>query len=285
MSAQLTDDRVVDRFAAVKKFINGAASAVLSRTLTAPLDRLRVVMMTEATRLTVSKALVKCLQEGGVTSLWIGNGINCTKVAPEMGFKLMAFAELKKKICVDGSKITPAERFVAGALAGGCAQCAVYPLEVVRTRFGAIGGRKQYRSIYDCLRKTYSSGGVRALYAGLIPSCCGIFPYAGVDLALNSYLQDKAAAHYGVRHARDIGIWSLLGCGFVSSMAATTVTFPLYVLRTKLQATGMGLTQGVRELNQEGLRGFYRGFIPTLAKTVPATSIAYASYEYFCKMW
>lgn len=72
------------------------------------------------------------LHEGGVRSLWRGNGINVMKIAPESAIKFMAYEQVKQYI--RGS--SPArdlglyERFVAGAMAGCIAQSSIYPLEV-----------------------------------------------------------------------------------------------------------------------------------------------------------
>lgn len=35
----------------------------------------------------------------------------------------------------------------------------------------------------------------------------------------------------------------------------------------------------VRTWNKEGIQGFYRGTLPSLVKTMPATSLSYIVYE------
>jgi solute carrier family 25 phosphate transporter 23/24/25/41 len=65
--------------------------------------------------------------------------------------------------------------------------------------------------------------------------------------------------------------------------------YPLNLVRTRLQASGSsghpqvytGLWDVVRKTHaNEGIRGFYRGLLPTLAKVVPAVSISYVVYEH-----
>ncbi|GCC40549.1 hypothetical protein chiPu_0024867, partial [Chiloscyllium punctatum] len=70
------------------------------------------------------------LKEGGVTSLWRGNGMNVVKIAPETAIKFMAYEQYKKLFARDKQNITTSERFLAGSLAGATAQTSIYPMEV-----------------------------------------------------------------------------------------------------------------------------------------------------------
>lgn len=74
------------------------------------------------------------LREGGVRSLWRGNGVNVVKIAPESAIKFAAYEQAKRMVMqFGGSKereLTIYERFVAGSFAGGFSQTAIYPLEV-----------------------------------------------------------------------------------------------------------------------------------------------------------
>jgi solute carrier family 25 (mitochondrial phosphate transporter), member 23/24/25/41 len=47
-----------------------------------------------------------------------------------------------------------------------------------------------YPSISNCLKTIYKKEKIRGIYSGLAPSVLGIFPYAGIDLAVNSVLKE-----------------------------------------------------------------------------------------------
>lgn len=71
------------------------------------------------------------LREGGISSLWRGNGINVLKIGPETALKFMAYEQVKRAIKADDAhELKLYERFCAGSMAGGISQSAIYPLEV-----------------------------------------------------------------------------------------------------------------------------------------------------------
>nr|SVE76184.1 EOG090X0MQF [Daphnia hispanica] len=115
----------------------GGMAGAVSRTSTAPLDRLKVFLQVHG--LNKFGSLAACarhmLHEGGVRSLWRGNGINVMKIAPESAIKFMAYEKLKQYI-KSGSPTRDLgmyERFVAGSIAGCISQTTIYPLELFRS--------------------------------------------------------------------------------------------------------------------------------------------------------
>ena len=115
----------------------------------------------------------------------------------------------------------------------------------------------------------------------------GIVPYAGVDLATNSILKEVVGAHLQQR-GFEPGVPLLLGCGMASSTTAMLLTYPLNLVRTRMQASGMPGNVAVeyasawdcaaRTVAADGFRGLYRGLGPNLLKVLPATSISYTIY-------
>lgn len=77
----------------------------------------------------------------------------------------------------------------------------------------------------------------------------------------------------------------LLVCGAISSSCGQLLSYPLALVRTRLQAmTGSDKSVSMSILfrqiyDKEGLRGFYRGIVPNFMKVAPAVSISYVVYE------
>lgn len=271
----------------------GAAAGAVSRTCTAPLDRLKVLLQVHGSKknnLGIRSGFRTMLNEGGVKSLWRGNGINIIKIAPESALKFMAYEQIKRiiKFQNGGKDIGILERFAAGSMAGAIAQSTIYPMEVLKTRL-ALRRTGQYRGIKDCARKIYAAEGVKSFYRGYIPNLIGIIPYAGIDLAVYETLKQ----FYKSRHpeGEDPGIGALLLCGTTSSTCGQLASYPLALVRTKLQAraaigdssdTMFGLFKTI--IQTEGPLGLYRGLAPNFMKVAPAVSISYVVYEHVRKL-
>lgn len=270
----------------------GGVAGAVSRTCTAPLDRLKVFLQVNPSRQKISDCFQNMLKEGGVRGLWRGNGINVLKIAPETALKFAAYEQVKRLIKGDSPHVLSIyERFVAGALAGGFSQSAIYPLEVLKTRL-ALRKTGQYKSIADAAYKIYVTEGLMSFYKGYIPNILGIIPYAGIDLAVYETLKKK----YFKTHSSNEqpSFWTLLACGSASSTLGQMCSYPLALVRTRLQAhvshptvdPSSGTMTGVFRsiIEREGFVGLYRGITPNFIKVMPAVSISYVVYEYSSRL-
>jgi solute carrier family 25 phosphate transporter 23/24/25/41 len=161
-------------------------------------------------------------------------------------------------------------------------------MEVIKTRL-AVGKTGQYKGIIDCGMRVYQKEGLKALYKGYIPNLIGIIPYAGIDLTIYETLKIQ----YLIQNpeVKDPGVMILLACGTMSSTCGQLASYPLALVRTKLQAGAMlgGKQMGMVELakdivKKEGPRGLYRGILPNFMKVLPAVSVSYVIYERAKKM-
>uniref|UniRef100_A0AAQ4PMU4 EF-hand domain-containing protein n=1 Tax=Gasterosteus aculeatus aculeatus TaxID=481459 RepID=A0AAQ4PMU4_GASAC len=275
-----------------RHLVAGGAAGAVSRTFTAPLDRLKVMMQVYGTRtnnMCIMTGMMQMIKEGGMRSLWRGNGVNIIKIAPESALKFMAYEQIKQLIGSDKASLNIAERFVAGSLAGVIAQSIIYPMEVLKTRL-ALRTTGQYSGISDCAKHIFRREGLRAFYKGYVPNMLGIVPYAGIDLAVYETLRNDYLQRYGTSGA-DPGVVVLLACGTVSSTCGQLASYPLALVRTRMQAqaavegsqqmTMSGLFRQI--LQSEGPTGLYRGLAPNFLKVIPAVSISYVVYEHLKK--
>ncbi|KYN17178.1 PREDICTED: calcium-binding mitochondrial carrier protein SCaMC-2-A-like isoform X2 [Trachymyrmex cornetzi] len=271
-----------------RHLVSGGIAGAVSRTCTAPLDRIKVYLQVHGTRhCNIMSCFRYMLREGGISSLWRGNGINVLKIGPETALKFMAYEQVKRAIKADNEarELGLYERFCAGSMAGGISQSAIYPLEVLKTRL-ALRKTGEFDGMVDAAKKIYRQGGLKSFYRGYIPNLIGILPYAGIDLAVYETLKNTYLRTHDKKEQP--AFWILLLCGTASSTAGQVCSYPLALVRTRLQAeiapdrspnTMIGVFKDI--LNREGIRGLYRGLTPNFLKVAPAVSISYVVYEHF----
>jgi len=291
-------------------FISGGICGAISRTATAPADRVKVLFQSGAMEkgAGIAETVRAILGEGGLRAFWRGNGANVIKIAPESACKFMAYDALKRNrmIVADPDNPRMYERLMAGGMAGATAQTMIYPMEIAKTRL-ALARSGEYRGIVHCIQTIVSQNGFGALYKGWAASIAGIIPYAGVDLAVYNAIKDMRAKkrqreqHRGQQFQQtEPPAIEILATGSLSSVSGQLVAYPMQVMRTQLQSQGQSISLKLADgsvvtktcaqysgfldcarqtLARDGLCGFYKGIAPNFMKTVPAISISYLVFE------
>ena len=267
-----------------KLLLAGALAGAVSRTATAPIDRLRMLFQVNTgASMTLAQGVRQMAAEGTVFAFFRGNGANCLKIAPETAIKF-ALNDRIKRAFEDPGNMRFHERVLCGGVAGGIAQGSIYPLETIRTRL-AVSPPGTYRGIGHCAGLIVRLEGFKGLYRGVGASMAGIVPYAGTDIAVFEVLKKELLAHY---QGREPPGYALVGAGMAASVSAQIVSYPFAFVRTRLQAQGMGgmpdLYKGpldcvAQTVRNEGALGLYKGLLPNLLKLTPAAGISWFVFE------
>ncbi|KAI0322512.1 mitochondrial carrier [Amylostereum chailletii] len=291
---------------AVKFLLAGGIAGAVSRTCTAPFDRLKIFLITRPpdlggtslhpeSRVRGANAIVSAVgriyAEGGVRAFWVGNGLSVAKIFPESAIKFLTYESAKRFFAQyvdnveDIREISGTSRFLSGGIGGISSQLSIYPIETLKTQMMSSTGETK-RTLVSAAKHLWALGGVRAYYRGLPIGLVGVFPYSAIDMSTFEALKLTYLKSTG---KEEPGVLALLAFGSVSGSVGATSVYPLNLVRTRLQASGSsghperytGLGDVVTKTYQrDGWRGFYRGLFPTLAKVVPAVSISYVVYEH-----
>lgn len=257
-------------------FLNGA----VSRTATAPFDRLRAVLATgrETSALSAARNMLKA---EGIRGFWASNLANVVQVGPENAIAFTLNSLLKDKVCSDVHAPTFVERFALGSTAGAIAMSGVYPMYVIQNRLAAAS-TGQYHGMIDCAQKT-AKGGWRAFYGGYFVSLIRVMPLKGIMLGGYSALKDAAKDP----QTGKISTSRSLACSAVAGASAHILTYPLHLARTVLmqevppggrQYTGF-IDVLRHRVQMHGFRGCYAGLPIWLCNRIPAVAIEFAVNE------
>ncbi|KAF8195817.1 mitochondrial carrier [Mycena galopus ATCC 62051] len=304
---------------ALKFLLAGGIAGAVSRTCTAPFDRLKIFLITRPPDLggvpitpkpglggarIIAGAVARIYAEGGVLAFWTGNGLSVAKIMPESAIKFFSYESSKRAFAkywdkVDDSRdISGVSRFLSGGIGGLTSQLSIYPIETLKTQMMSSAGQLKAQGGVDALKKhgqtnlvaaarhLWALGGFRAYYRGLTIGLVGVFPYSAIDMSTFEALK---LAYVRSTGKDEPGVLALLAFGSISGSVGATSVYPLNMVRTRLQASGStGHPQTYtgpwdvmsKTWERDGWRGFYRGLAPTLAKVVPAVSISYVVYEH-----
>eukprot|EP01094_Clydonella_sp_ATCC50884_P009370 TRINITY_DN188_c0_g1_i1.p1 TRINITY_DN188_c0_g1~~TRINITY_DN188_c0_g1_i1.p1 ORF type:complete len:298 (-),score=82.04 TRINITY_DN188_c0_g1_i1:369-1262(-) len=150
-------------------------------------------------------------------------------------------------------------RLGSGAVAGIIGVSCTYPLDFAKTRLQKQV-KLEYTGVFDCLKKVRAQAGVGGWYNGLRPNLAGIIPEKAIKLAANDQLRHMLRDEHG-----HLSIGGELVAGAGAGFCQVVVTTPMEIVKIRCQLTGASMGQVVSDL---GLRGLYRGYIPTLSRDV-----------------
>ncbi|CCH63197.1 hypothetical protein TBLA_0J02030 [Henningerozyma blattae CBS 6284] len=256
-------------------FLAGGVSGVVSRTCTAPFDRIKIFLIArtdlssillnskeqvlahnphanvQKIRSPIIKAAVSLYREGGLKSFYVGNGLNVLKVFPESSMKFGSF-EICKSIMAslegkkDKSSISKLSTYIAGGLAGMVAQFTIYPIDTLKFRMQCAPLHNDVKGnalLLKTMKDLYREGGLSIFYRGITVGLLGIFPYAAFDLgtftALKKwYIKREALRTGSLEENVTLKNTVVLPMGAFSGSVGACIVYPINLCRTRLQTQG-----------------------------------------------
>ncbi|KAG5897258.1 hypothetical protein JTB14_013159 [Gonioctena quinquepunctata] len=263
----------------------GAIAGALAKTVIAPLDRTKINFQVGQRPYSTRKALkflVQTFRKEGFFALWRGNSATMARIVPHAAIQFTAHEQWKSFLGVDEiSGKTPGKLFLAGSLAGATSQSLTYPLDLARARM-AVTPKGEYATLRQVFVKIYNFEGARTFYRGYIPTIAGVVPYAGVSFFTYDSLKRLYKKHF---HSSPIPQpVASLGFGAVAGMLGQSSSYPLDIVRRRMQTDTTGKYQNILGTlkyvyRSEGLRGLYKGLSMNWIKGPIAVGISYATYD------
>jgi len=220
----------------------------------------------------------------------LGNGANVVRVFPFTAFQFYFYELFKRVLFPKGEKNVYKMKFICGGLSGICTSTLTYPLDLIRTfltiqtaenKTGVMGDKP---GMWSGMVNIVKQNGFFGLYKGWVMSMIGIVPYLALQLSVFDYMAthfmpDKKSKWFDVANLA-IGGWA----GFVGA----GLTYPADVVRRKMQLSGIdksadaytSIPDAFRKMyKHDGMKAFYRGFVASQVKIVPAAAIMFMTNE------
>ncbi|KAH8484922.1 hypothetical protein H0E87_026618 [Populus deltoides] len=219
-------------------FAAGAVAGAAAKTVTAPLDRIKLLMQIHGVRagqesakkaIGFIEAIVMIGKEEGIKGYWKGNLPQVIRIIPYSAVQLFAYETYKNLFKGKDGELSVIGRLAAGACAGMTSTFVTYPLDVLRLRLAVEPG---YRTMSEIALTMLREEGVASFYYGLGPSLLGIAPYIAVNFCIFDLVKKSLPEKYQQKTQ------SSLLTAVVSAAVATLTCYPLDTVRRQMQMKG-----------------------------------------------
>ncbi|XP_078436483.1 putative envelope ADP,ATP carrier protein, chloroplastic [Wolffia australiana] len=264
-------------------FMAAAAAGAAAKTLTAPLDRIKLLMQTHSAR-TFGQSTAKGIsfleafsligREEGVKGYWKGNLPQVIRIIPYSAVQLFSYEMYKKLFKGADGELSILGRLAAGACAGMTSTLVTYPLDVLRLRLALEPGGRTMSQVALCMLQ---EEGLASFYSGLGASLVGIAPYIAVNFCMFDLVKNSLPEKYRQRPETS------LVTALASATLATLMCYPLDTVRRQMQMKGSPYDSihaaftGIVE--RGGVFGLYSGFVPNALKSLPNSSIKLTAFD------
>jgi len=280
----------------LKDLFAGAAGGVAQVLLGQPFDIVKV-------RLQTGNQYVNALD--AARSIWVNEGpfaFYKGTLTPLIGIgacvsvQFGAFHEARRRFeAYNGSKtplqpgLSYTQYYLSGAFAGVANSVLSGPIEHVRIRLQTQphGEKRLYNGPLDCVRKLSAHEGVlKGLFRGEAVTILREAQAYGVWFLTFEYLMNLDAARNHCSR-KEVSSWKVAFYGGLAGEALWLASYPLDVVKSKMQSDGFGAEQKYRNMTDcfaktwkaEGMRGFWKGLGPTLLRAMPVSAGTFAVVE------
>lgn len=170
--------------------------------------------------------------------------------------------------------------FFAGGVAGMCAKTTTAPLDRLKILLQAQNQHYRAYGVRSGLTAIVRNEGLLALYKGNGAMMVRVFPYAAIQFTSFEQYKIIMESLIGRKHIGKLFAGSLAG------VTSVTFTYPLDVARARFafqvdEGKYKSIVQALRTIGRTegGLKGIYRGFVPTILGIIPYGGVAFYTYE------
>ncbi|XP_076243904.1 mitochondrial thiamine pyrophosphate carrier isoform X2 [Calliopsis andreniformis] len=183
-------------------------------------------------------------------------------------------------------------KFAAGAGAGFVATIVSFPFDTIRTRLVAQSSNHQvYKGLLHSCSCIIRHESPKTFFNGLLPTLLQIVPHSGLQFAFYGFFTDLYKKY---SKETNTTFSNSMVSGSAAGLLAKTAIYPLDLSRKRLQIQGFkhgrtnfgtffhctGLLDCLKmTVKVEGVRGLFKGLVPSQLKAAATTALHFTAYE------
>jgi len=274
---------------AAKDILAGTMGGIAQTLAGHPLDTVKVRLATQvriAGQKPMYNGMVDCLtktfKEEGVRGLYKGSASPLVGAMFHNACLFFANGQARRLMGGNDSSSLPLlSEFYCGMIAGGAVCVVETPIDLLKIKLQSqVGKGGQYKNVFHAASSIYGGYGFRGLYKGFVPTVMRNIPAFGGYFftfeAVKRWLtkpgdkEPSLTACFLAGGAGGFGFW-----GFI---------YPIELIKTRLQNDSLNPAQqqykGIwdcfrQTLKSEGIRGFFRGYLPANVRAVPVNAFVF----------
>ncbi|KAL4460985.1 hypothetical protein ABPG74_016457 [Tetrahymena malaccensis] len=282
---------------AIRMALAGVAS-MISGFVTHPIDTVKIRLQKEGEVVAgvpkqkkyfnIVTGMKVIVQEEGFFSLYKGLQASLLREATYSTLRLGLYEPFKEMLGATDPKNTPVwKKFMAGLLSGSAGALVSNPLDLIKVRLQNVEGRAKKGFIQE-ISKIIEAQGVQGLWRGLMPNLTRGAILTGTKMTTYDHTKHMIQKYLHIKE----GFSVYLICSFVTGFVLSVTTSPMDVIKTRIMSQKMGaktynglIDCAVKTYQFEGIKGFYKGFIPQWCRFGPMNVIQLISWEYLRKLF
>ncbi|KAJ7583926.1 mitochondrial tricarboxylate transporter [Mycena floridula] len=270
----------------VHSLIAGGTAGAIEAFVTYPTEFVKTRSQFGGKRQSPITIIRETLKTQGVTGLYSGCMALVIGNALKAGVRFVSYDYFKQKLQDPQGKVSAPRSLVAGLGAGMMeAIFAVTPSETIKTKLidDAHRPQPQYRGLIHGTVSIVRQEGIFGIYRGLFP----VMMRQGANSAVRftTYNGIKQFVQGTARPGQTLPNTITFGIGAIAGLVTVYTTMPLDVVKTRMQSLDArsqyrnSFHCAYRIFTEEGIRRFWTGTTPRLARLVMSGGIVFTVYE------
>ena len=266
----------------------GALSGLIVRFCIAPIDiiKIRLQLFNDPIKYNSITSTIRSIYlNEGINAFWKGNTPAELMYIVYGASQFWAFTTLTNHINLT---LNPTlKNLFIGGLSGCFATTVSYPLDLLRTRL-ASNDKHNFKSLLKECKLIYSNNGIIGFFTGASISMFYVTINTGLSFSSYSFIiNNYKLINYSPINELINNIGGITSiAGISAGIISKTLVYPMDLIKRRIQINNTNwliTLQNVIKLN--GFKGLYRGLLPALLKSAPATGISLFCYEFFINLF
>lgn len=267
----------------IKVFLSGMISGAISRTVTAPLESMKVLFQTDYLKANkLLDGLIEVYQKLGIRRFFKGNSLAITFNTLEQASRFCIIEYTKNNFEKNVEKSLSAYHFLKiGIIASFCASTILFPIEHLRIRFIASEESK----IKNKMIEIYKSGGIKAFFPGYSAYMLTVMPAGSMNVMFYNLVR-RAFTNEKDKYNANLIKFSFLGG--LGAFITNTVVYPFNVIANRTivakkkenNKTVSIINMSKTIHNESGIKGFYKGYTFNILRVTLGQAINFGTFEY-----